>query len=124
MEITRVSKQTQKPSNTKPSSISSHTSTSTSLTDTTNGSHDFKISGYSLSKGMGIGKYVASRTFFVGGHLWAIYFYPDGKSTEDIGLGFWSGSGYGSPRTHPEPQENTIRLLRKIGSLCLNPLSR
>ncbi|KAL8100305.1 hypothetical protein AgCh_032523 [Apium graveolens] len=85
MEITRVSKQTQKPSNTRPSSISSHTSTSTSLTDTTNGSHDFKISGYSLLKGMGIGKYVASDTFFVGGHLWAIYFYPDGKSTEDNG---------------------------------------
>ncbi|KAK1395181.1 BTB/POZ and MATH domain-containing protein 2 [Heracleum sosnowskyi] len=85
MEITRVSKQTQKPSNSKPSSISSHFSTSTSLTDTTNGSHDFKISGYSLSKGMGIGKYVASDTFFVGGHLWAIYFYPDGKSTEDNG---------------------------------------
>lgn len=34
---------------------------------------------------MGIGKYVPSDTFFVGGHLWAIYFYPDGKSTEDNG---------------------------------------
>lgn len=28
---------------------------------------------------------MASDTFFVGGHLWAIYFYPDGKSTEDNG---------------------------------------
>nr|POE68277.1 btb/poz and math domain-containing protein 2 [Quercus suber] len=32
---------------------------------------------------MGIGKYVASDTFAVGGYSWAIYFYPDGKSLED-----------------------------------------
>lgn len=32
---------------------------------------------------MGIGKYIASDTFTVGGYEWAIYFYPDGKSTED-----------------------------------------
>ncbi|KAG0479754.1 hypothetical protein HPP92_010612 [Vanilla planifolia] len=57
--------------------------TSTSVTQTVNGSHEFKISGYSLSKGMGIGKYVASDMFTVGGYSWAIYFYPDGKSLED-----------------------------------------
>ena len=59
------------------------TTTSTSMTETVNGSHQFKISGYSLSKGMGIGKYVASDNFVVGGYSWAIYFYPDGKSLED-----------------------------------------
>ncbi|XP_031495056.1 BTB/POZ and MATH domain-containing protein 2-like [Nymphaea colorata] len=57
--------------------------TSTSLTHTVNGSHHFKINGYSLSKGMGVGKYIASDTFMVGGYSWAIYFYPDGKSPED-----------------------------------------
>ncbi|KAF8401624.1 hypothetical protein HHK36_012570 [Tetracentron sinense] len=57
--------------------------TSTSLTETVNGSHQFKITGYSLSKGLGTGKYVASDTFMVGGYSWAIYFYPDGKSIED-----------------------------------------
>ncbi|KAI4374314.1 hypothetical protein MLD38_012322 [Melastoma candidum] len=57
--------------------------TSTSITDTINGSHEFKITGYSLMKGMGIGKYRASDTFGVGGYQWAIYFYPDGKSLED-----------------------------------------
>lgn len=57
--------------------------TSTSVTETVNGSHDFKITGYSLSKGMGIGKYITSDTFYVGGYAWAIYFYPDGKSVED-----------------------------------------
>ncbi|KAL0699399.1 hypothetical protein Bca4012_055521 [Brassica carinata] len=56
---------------------------STSRTETINGSHEFKISGYSLAKGMGIGKYVASDTFMVGGYSWAVYFYPDGKSPED-----------------------------------------
>ncbi|XP_044499941.1 BTB/POZ and MATH domain-containing protein 2-like [Mangifera indica] len=57
--------------------------TSTSRNETINGSHQFKISGYSLSKGMGIGKYIASDTFLVGGYAWAVYFYPDGKSVED-----------------------------------------
>ncbi|XP_068658369.1 BTB/POZ and MATH domain-containing protein 2-like isoform X1 [Aristolochia californica] len=57
--------------------------TSTSLTNTVNGCHEFKITGYSLSKGLGIGKYIASETFEVGAYQWAIYFYPDGKSIED-----------------------------------------
>ncbi|EXB39327.1 BTB/POZ and MATH domain-containing protein 2 [Morus notabilis] len=74
----------------KPSSSSSSlsrasppTTTSMSITETVNGTHHFKINGYSLSKGLGIGKYIASDTFDVGGYSWAIYFYPDGKSAED-----------------------------------------
>lgn len=62
------------------------TSSSLSVTETINGFHDFKIMGYSLSKGIGIGKYIASETFDVGGYSWAIYFYPDGKSLEDNSL--------------------------------------
>lgn len=42
--------------------------------------------GYSVSKGIGIGRYIASETFDVGGYSWAIYFYPDGKSVEDNSL--------------------------------------
>ncbi|XP_015888258.2 BTB/POZ and MATH domain-containing protein 2 [Ziziphus jujuba] len=56
---------------------------SSSRTETVNGFHEFKIDGYSLVKGMGIGKYITSDTFMVGGYAWAIYFYPDGKSSED-----------------------------------------
>ncbi|KAG4156974.1 hypothetical protein ERO13_D02G032200v2 [Gossypium hirsutum] len=70
----------------KPSTSSSPTSSSTSSTsrtETVNGSHEFKIKGYSLAKGMGVGKYMASDAFMVGGYEWAIYFYPDGKSAED-----------------------------------------
>ncbi|KAI4317727.1 hypothetical protein L6164_025574 [Bauhinia variegata] len=66
-----------------PSSSEAAVTSSTSRTDTINGSHHFKVSGYSLLKGMGIGKYMASDTFTVGGYDWAIYFYPDGKSVED-----------------------------------------
>ncbi|KAI3877405.1 hypothetical protein MKX03_026462 [Papaver bracteatum] len=56
---------------------------SRSVTETVNGSHKFVIQGYSLAKGMGIGKHIASETFTVGGYQWAIYFYPDGKNPED-----------------------------------------
>ncbi|KAG2730362.1 hypothetical protein I3843_01G282900 [Carya illinoinensis] len=51
--------------------------------ETVNGSHRFTVQGYSLAKGMGVGKYIMSDTFTVGGYDWAIYFYPDGKNPED-----------------------------------------
>lgn len=41
------------------------------------------IKGYSLAKGIGVGKHIASENFSVGGYQWAIYFYPDGKNPED-----------------------------------------
>lgn len=57
--------------------------TSKSVTQTVNGSHQFVIQGYSLAKGMGIGKHIASDNFSVGGYQWGIFFYPDGKNPED-----------------------------------------
>lgn len=68
--------------NSSPSPLISPTS-SRSVTETVNGSHKFVIKGYSLAKGMGIGKHIASENFTVGGYQWAIYFYPDGKNPED-----------------------------------------
>eukprot|EP00252_Welwitschia_mirabilis_P019008 TRINITY_DN4289_c0_g1_i1.p1 TRINITY_DN4289_c0_g1~~TRINITY_DN4289_c0_g1_i1.p1 ORF type:complete len:349 (+),score=67.09 TRINITY_DN4289_c0_g1_i1:307-1353(+) len=59
---------------------------SRSVTHTVNGSHNFVIKGYSLAKGMGVGRHIASETFTVGGLQWAIYFYPDGKNAEDNSL--------------------------------------
>lgn len=56
------------------------------VTETVNGSHHFTINGYSLAKGMGVGKYIASECFSVGGYQWAIYFYPDGKNAEDSSM--------------------------------------
>ncbi|KAK1264313.1 BTB/POZ and MATH domain-containing protein 4 [Acorus gramineus] len=68
-----------------PSSIlsTSPPTTSRSVTETVNGSHRFVIQGYSLAKGMGVGKHIASECFTIGGYQWAIYFYPDGKNPED-----------------------------------------
>ncbi|ONK81899.1 uncharacterized protein A4U43_C01F34000 [Asparagus officinalis] len=66
----------------KDLSVSSPTA-SRSATETVNGSHKFVIEGYSLAKGMGVGKHVASDAFTVGGFQWAIYFYPDGKNPEE-----------------------------------------
>ncbi|XP_078445568.1 BTB/POZ and MATH domain-containing protein 3-like [Wolffia australiana] len=56
------------------------------VSETVNGSHLYTIKGYSLSKGMGAGKYMSSEAFTVGGYQWAIYFYPDGKNPEDGAL--------------------------------------
>ncbi|XP_028054354.1 BTB/POZ and MATH domain-containing protein 4-like isoform X1 [Camellia sinensis] len=64
-------------------SLLSPTRWSRSVTETVNASHKLVIRGYSLAKGMGVGKHIASDTFTVGGYQWAIYFYPDGKNPED-----------------------------------------
>ncbi|XBI23367.1 hypothetical protein VPH35_051934 [Triticum aestivum] len=42
------------------------------------GSHVFCIFGYNKQRGIGAGKFIASSPFSVGGHDWAIRFYPDG----------------------------------------------
>ncbi|KAL6659062.1 hypothetical protein ACP70R_003102 [Stipagrostis hirtigluma subsp. patula] len=44
------------------------------------GAHTFEIDGYSTKKGNGVGYFVRSATFAVGGFDWAIRFYPDGTS--------------------------------------------
>eukprot|EP01018_Ginkgo_biloba_P024050 Gb_01983 [translate_table: standard] len=69
-----------------PENISGSPTSSRSVTETINGSHNFVIQGYSLAKGMGVGRHIASETFTVGGYQWAIYFYPDGKNAEDNSL--------------------------------------
>jgi speckle-type POZ protein len=46
----------------------------------TQGSHVFRIFGYSQHKGIGVGKFIRSGAFSIGGHDWAIRFYPDGFS--------------------------------------------
>ena len=82
----KILRETSRPSSNSLSPSSSSepaTTSSTSITETVKGSHHFKITGYSLSKGIGIGKYMASDIFSVGGYDWAVYFYPDGKSIED-----------------------------------------
>ncbi|ONM51552.1 Speckle-type POZ protein [Zea mays] len=75
----------QQPTTAAPShrDMAASPTSSRSVTETVNGSHRFVIQGYSLAKGMGVGKHIASETFSVGGYQWAVYFYPDGKNPED-----------------------------------------
>ncbi|CAK9173683.1 unnamed protein product [Ilex paraguariensis] len=78
MGTIRVSEETSKRSN----SQFSQSTTSTSRTETVNGYHEFKITGYSLSKGMGIGKYIASDTFVVGAICGRFIFTRTGKASK------------------------------------------
>lgn len=41
-------------------------------TDTEQGSHTFGISGYTLKKGIGVGEFIQSSIFAVGGYDWVI----------------------------------------------------
>lgn len=59
--------------------------TSTTVVKLDSGSHDFKIIGYSTSLGIGIGKYITSEMFTVGGHHWCLRYYPDGYEKNDQG---------------------------------------
>ncbi|KAF3339063.1 BTB/POZ and MATH domain-containing protein 1 [Carex littledalei] len=49
---------------------------------TINGRHSFEVQSYAHTKGRGIGKYILSRTFFIGGYAWTIKYYPHGASKE------------------------------------------
>ncbi|KAE8724877.1 BTB/POZ and MATH domain-containing protein 5 [Hibiscus syriacus] len=74
---------------------------SRSVTETVNGSHRFVIQGYSLAKGMGVGKRIASDNFTVGGYQWAIYFYPDGTDVRALfELTLVDQSGKGKHKVH------------------------
>ncbi|KAM0872827.1 hypothetical protein ACQ4PT_038451 [Festuca glaucescens] len=52
---------------------------SSCVMNTATAAHYFTVPNYSLLKGMGVGKFVSSRTFSVGGHKWKVRFYPDGN---------------------------------------------
>ncbi|KAI4349555.1 hypothetical protein L6164_010132 [Bauhinia variegata] len=75
----------------KPSSNSSHPSpssppatiSSTSITETVWGNHHFKITGFSLSEGVGIGRYIASDMFSIGleGMIGRSSFTPTGRAS-------------------------------------------
>ncbi|GJN26387.1 hypothetical protein PR202_gb14314 [Eleusine coracana subsp. coracana] len=53
--------------------------TSTCLSQKITGAHNFVITNFSQLDGMGIGKYVSSGNFTIGGCSWKLNFYPDGE---------------------------------------------
>ncbi|KAK1697048.1 hypothetical protein QYE76_013745 [Lolium multiflorum] len=58
---------------------------SSCITKTATAAHNFTVTNYSLLKGMGMGKFVSSRPFSVGGYSWQIRFCPDGADQEHAG---------------------------------------
>ncbi|CAL5007392.1 unnamed protein product [Urochloa decumbens] len=46
--------------------------------ETARGRHVFTVAGYSLLKGLGVGRFVRSSTFAVGGYDWCVRYCPDG----------------------------------------------
>ncbi|CAN6250222.1 unnamed protein product [Urochloa humidicola] len=60
------------------------TSSSRCLMKSITAVHDFEVTNYSLLEGMGVGEFVESMTFSVGGRDWSIRFYPDGDDDSDL----------------------------------------
>ncbi|MCL7041256.1 hypothetical protein MKW94_005644, partial [Papaver nudicaule] len=54
--------------------------------ETVKGFHEFKIEGYSVAKGTGVGKFKTSGKFKVGGHDWVVHFYPDGDVRTNVAI--------------------------------------
>jgi speckle-type POZ protein len=64
----------------------SQTTSSRCVTDTFTGTHNFEVLDFSsLHDGMGVGQYVRSEPFTVGGYDWYVVLYPDGLLEEDEG---------------------------------------
>ncbi|KAF8649692.1 hypothetical protein HU200_064233 [Digitaria exilis] len=55
------------------------------VTERVIGTHTFEVADFSLLDGMGIGKFVTSMTFSVGGCDWHIKVFPDGSKQDDKG---------------------------------------
>ncbi|KAL6654224.1 hypothetical protein ACP70R_007689 [Stipagrostis hirtigluma subsp. patula] len=60
-------------------------SASTIAADMVTGSHELTVSCYSGTKVLGVGKYMSSASFSIGGHSWTIRYYPDGNTDEAAG---------------------------------------
>ncbi|CAO2149796.1 unnamed protein product [Urochloa humidicola] len=70
------------PSSPVPAAGAGRSSASTIAVNMETGSHELTITDYSGTKGLGVGKYIRSSTFTVGGHSWCIRYYPDGETQE------------------------------------------
>ncbi|CAM0909182.1 unnamed protein product [Alopecurus aequalis] len=58
------------------------TTASTLAPETAHGTHLFKIDGYSLYRGLGVGNCINSATFAVGGYDWCVCLFPDGDDED------------------------------------------
>ncbi|XP_039775585.1 BTB/POZ and MATH domain-containing protein 2-like [Panicum virgatum] len=71
------------------------------VTGSVTATHNFEVTNFTQLDGMGVGKFVSSSTFSIGGCDWRINFYPDGNKKENNGafvsafLYFVSGTSAG-----------------------------
>ncbi|KAM3370369.1 hypothetical protein ACQJBY_017968 [Aegilops geniculata] len=76
--------------NNSPAVVNNHghilpATSSRSSTESFTAAHDFEVASYPLLNGLGVGKYISSCVFSVGGYDWTIRFYPDGESDDCAG---------------------------------------
>ncbi|XP_044374846.1 BTB/POZ and MATH domain-containing protein 2-like [Triticum aestivum] len=108
--------------NSSPSSVNKHISETSSRcrTECVTTAHNFEVTEYSLLEGMGIGKFVSSSTFSVGGYNWNIRIYPDGRKEEDKAAYMSAFLSTCSNPTTGVQMKNTFSLLEKDGKVtCL-----
>ncbi|CAL4979474.1 unnamed protein product [Urochloa decumbens] len=65
-----------------PAVDAGRSSASTITSGMETGSHELTISGYSGTKGLGVGKFIRISVFSIGGHSWCIRYYLDGYEKE------------------------------------------
>ena len=56
---------------------------STCSQEAVEGKHLFKIEWYSLYRDLGVGEFIKSASFYIGGHEWCLKFYPNGYTEEE-----------------------------------------
>ncbi|KAF0900460.1 hypothetical protein E2562_032068 [Oryza meyeriana var. granulata] len=56
-------------------------SVSTCTAPALHGQHSFMVFDYSMNKALGLGEFIRSNTFNVGGFDWSIRYYPDGANS-------------------------------------------
>uniref|UniRef100_A0ACD5UUT4 Uncharacterized protein n=1 Tax=Avena sativa TaxID=4498 RepID=A0ACD5UUT4_AVESA len=103
---------------TKSTSAANHeTSSSRCFTESFTATHNFELANYPLLDGLGVGKYVSSSVFRVGGYDWAIRFYPDGERERDVDCaGCASAFLYCVSETKGARTKFTVNMLEKEGN--------
>ncbi|KQJ84732.1 hypothetical protein BRADI_5g22491v3 [Brachypodium distachyon] len=83
------------------------------------GAHNFEVTNSELLVGMGIGRFVSSSTFSVGGYDWSIRFYPAGEKDDPAG-GYASAFLFYLSETKNVTENFALTMLDKDGEVVAN----
>ncbi|XP_010227285.1 BTB/POZ and MATH domain-containing protein 2 [Brachypodium distachyon] len=84
------------------------------------GAHNFEVTNSELLVGMGIGRFVSSSTFSVGGYDWSIRFYPAGEKDDPAG-GYASAFLFYLSETKNVTENFALTMLDKDGEVIPPP---